>query len=161
MEVIIEEMHREQEYHGEQCFFTMNDGGNIKHPAWQERCGNRRVPHHHTADANDRHTPERGPVVEFFPVTEVIKHRALVQTKEPTEHCDGITKVIPVGYQGVGSEPIESSPVPANMVDKVDEVYEKYAHVSLCVIHCWLGDSFEYNDLILIEGHEEVHAALW
>ena len=98
-EMVVEEMHREQEHHGQDRFFAMYDSGYIEYPARQVRGGHIREPHHHAADADDCHTPERGPVIEFFPVAEVLKNRAWPEAEEPAEHVDRITEVTPVGYQ--------------------------------------------------------------
>src|SRR3546814_9153062 len=58
-EVVVEEVHGEQEHHREERFFAMEDRRDVEDPTRQIGGDGVRNPHHQTADTDDGDTPER------------------------------------------------------------------------------------------------------
>ena len=126
-EVVVEEVHREQEHDRQERLLAVEDGGDVEHPARQELARQGRQPHHQAADADDRDAPERRPVVELLPVGPAVEHRPRALADEPLEHGDDVFHVLPVRDQRVRAEPAEGLAVAPDAQRDVAQVPEEDA----------------------------------
>ena len=124
-EVVVEEMHCEQEYRSEERFLTVDHGRDIEYPARQEFRGYGRESQHQAAETDDGHAPEHGPIVELLEVCPALEQRFFTLAEEPLEHAHAVGQVFPVGDQRIGAEPAEGFAAQQFLhhIDKVDEEY--------------------------------------
>ena len=126
-EVIVEEMHGEQEHRGEEGFFAMHQRADVEHPARQVLRRDMREGQHQTTPADDVDTPEHRPVIELLIVGPAIEFRPRSQAEEPLEHADAVGEVLPVRNQRIRTKPAESLAAQQFLHD-IDEVDQEHDH---------------------------------
>ncbi len=124
-EVVVEEMHGEQEHHREERFFTMEDGRDVEDPSRQEGAEETGQPHDQAAHPDDGDTPERCPVVELLPIGPAVELRTRSLPEEPLEHCEHVLAVLQVRNQRVGAEELESPEIAADAEQDVEQMPEE------------------------------------
>lgn len=125
-EMVVEEMHGEQEHHRQESFFSVEDRRHIEHPAWQESTKHVRQPHDQTTHTDDGDPPERSPIVKFFPIGPAVKFWPWAFAKEPLEHGQHVFAVLQVWNHRVGAKELEVFPVTGNAPDQIEQVPEEH-----------------------------------
>ena len=92
-QVAVEEVHREDEDHGHECFFAVDHESDVEDPARQEAGEEGRKPQHESRGSDDRHAPENRPIVELFPVRVAVEVRPGPQANKPAEMLDELHKI--------------------------------------------------------------------